>query len=248
MIEDRYYMRRPTGGVYRSATFTLIVLNVVLFVLELWGSQFFPTTGYLALSSDGLRSGYVWQLLTFQFMHANLMHLVFNCLAIYLFGSQLEEAVGRRSFWILYLSSGVVGGLLQASLGIVLKGSFQAPVVGASAGAYGLTAAFALLFPDIRLFPIPIRAKHLLPISAIIALVFMFVPSAGGGNVAHAAHFGGLVAGYLFVKYAVHWNFRWPQFGRVRRPPLRRLVKVPAQKAGTWREAEAAEEDGKKQD
>jgi hypothetical protein len=176
-------------------------------------------------------------------MHANLVHLVLNCLAIYIFGSQVEEALGRKSFYALYFTSGVVGGLVQALLGIFLKGSFEAAVVGASAGAYGLTAAFALLYPDLRLFPIPIRAKYLLPISIGVALFSIFIPSTGRSNVAHAAHLGGLVAGYLFVRYAVHWNFRWPQFGNVKRRPVRRLVKVPSHKPSTWREPDSAEED-----
>jgi hypothetical protein len=190
-----------------------------------------------------LRHGYLWQLLTFQFMHATPMHLILNCVAIYIFGSQVEEALGRKSFYALYLSSGVFGGLVQALLGVFLKGSFEAPVVGASAGAYGLTAAFALLYPDLRLFPFPIQAKYLLPISIAVALFSMFVPSKTGSNVAHAAHLGGLVAGYLFVRYAVHWNFRWPQIGNVKRRPVRRLVKVPAHQPSNWPKAEVAEEE-----
>jgi membrane associated rhomboid family serine protease len=247
MIEDRYYMRRPAGGVYRSATFALIVMNAVAFLAQLVVEPRFPSaTEFLALSSGGLRHGYVWQLLTFQFMHANFTHLLFNCLAIYMFGSEVEEAVGRRSFWTLYLSSGVFGGLFQALLGILLPGTmFEAPVVGASAGAFGLTAAFALLFPDriiLLFFFIPLRAKYLLPLSMVLAVALMFTPSQGAG-VAHAAHMGGMAAGYVFVRYAVHWNFKWPRLGRLPRRPARRMLKVPVQKPGSWRESEPIEED-----
>src|SRR5258705_11884248 len=111
MIEDRYYMRRPAGNVYRSATFTLIVLNVVVFLGEVALRGWEPgAPGWFSLSADGLRHGYFWQLLTFQFLHANLTHLLFNCLAIYLFGTQVEEALGRKGLYALYFSSGVLGG------------------------------------------------------------------------------------------------------------------------------------------
>jgi membrane associated rhomboid family serine protease len=251
MIEDRYYMRRPSGGVYRSATFTLIVLNVVAFLIEfaILGPSLRFTAGasVFALSADGLRHGYVWQLITFQFMHGGLIHLLLNCLAIYVFGTGVEEALGRKSFYALYFSSGIFGGLVQAGLGMLLKGTiFEAPVVGASAGAFGLTAAFALLYPDsilMLLFVIPVRAKYLLPLSAAMAIAFMLMPSRGG-NVAHAAHLGGMVAGYVFVRYAVHWQFRWPsRAGKLRRRPSRRLIRVPANKPSDWRDTVPVEED-----
>lgn len=243
-------MRRPSGSVYRSATFTLIALNVVAFLVQiaLQGSSL-PVTrgaGLFALSADGLRHGYVWQLVTFQFMHANFLHLLLNCVAIYIFGTGVEEALGRKSFYVLYFSSGILGGLVQAVLGLVLKGSiFEAPVVGASAGAFGLTAAFALLYPDSLLmlfFVIPVKAKYLLPFSVVMAVIFMIVPSKGG-NVAHAAHLGGMVAGYIFVKYAVHWQFRWPRRTQTRRRSTRRLIRVPANKPSDWRDTVPVEEE-----
>lgn len=243
-------MRRPSGSVYRSATFTLIALNVVAFLVQiaLQGSSlpFTRGAGLFALSADGLRHGYVWQLVTFQFMHANFLHLLLNCVAIYIFGTGVEEALGRKSFYVLYFSSGILGGLVQAVLGLVLKGSiFEAPVVGASAGAFGLTAAFALLYPDSLLmlfFVIPVKAKYLLPFSVVMAVIFMIVPSKGG-NVAHAAHLGGMVAGYIFVKYAVHWQFRWPRRTQTRRRSTRRLIRVPANKPSDWRDTVPVEEE-----
>src|SRR5215813_13559945 len=137
MLEDRYYMRRGAFRPRRSATVLLLFANIVAFVIQNALYRFVPgfdTLGNLALSIDGLRHGYAWQLLSFQFMHANLLHLLGNCFAIYLFGRDVEEALGTRSFWILYLTSGIVGGLVQALAGIALGGAFAAPVVGASAG------------------------------------------------------------------------------------------------------------------
>ena len=88
----------------------------------------------LALSKTAILEGHVWQLLTFQFMHANWMHLLGNCVAIFVFGRDVEEALGRKNFLTLYFSSGIIGGLFQALAGVFLGGSFAGPVVGASAG------------------------------------------------------------------------------------------------------------------
>ena len=248
MIEDRQYMRRPARDVYRSATVTLIVINVLVFVSQqLFPHWYYSVESYVALSPEGLKHGYVWQLLTFQFMHANWTHLICNCLTLFFLGNPVEQALGRASFYALYYSSGALGGLVQALLGIFVQGPmFGAAVVGASAGTCGLLAAFALLYPDSLLllfFIIPIRAKYLLPLGIAVAVVFMFAPSAGG-NIAHAAHLGGMIAGFLFVRYAVHWNFHWPQLSRVRKTPRRRrLVRVPAHKPGGWKDTMPVEED-----
>ena len=81
-------------------------------------------------------------------MHGGWLHLLLNCWAIYVFGRELEDALGRGRFLALYFASGVIGGLFQALIGVLLGGVFAAPVVGASAGAFGLVAAFATLFPE----------------------------------------------------------------------------------------------------
>jgi hypothetical protein len=184
------------------------------------------------------------------------MHLISNCIVIFFLGRPVEEALGRKSFLILYFSSGIVGGLCQTLVGVVgnvlgfhdYAFHFLGPVVGASAGGFGLTAAFALLFPDqiLLLFMIiPIRAKYLLWLSIAVAGWGVVFPDRGlfGPNVADAAHLGGILAGFIFVKYAVHWHFQWPQLNRRARPPMRRLVKVHSQKPGWGRDKVVIEED-----
>jgi hypothetical protein len=118
-------------------------------------------------------------------------------------------------------------------------------VVGASAGAAGLIAAFAVTFPDtilLLMFVIPMPAKFLLLIEAGVAIAGIIYPTSFGPGVAHAAHLGGMITGLLFVRYAVHWRFRWPQINRPRARPLRRLVNVPANKPG-WRHEPPEAED-----
>src|SRR5262245_40397054 len=126
MLEDRLYMRRPGFEPRRSVTVMLVAANVVAFFLQWIALQFwhFRVYDYLALSVEGLRQGYVWQLLTFQFLHGGIFHLAMNCITIFIFGREVEEALGRRSFLALYLTSGVMGGLVHALAGALLGGRF----------------------------------------------------------------------------------------------------------------------------
>ena len=229
-------------------TVLLVIANIVAFVLQMVLQNAVPgSSGYLALSVEGLSRGYVWQLLTFQFMHSGPIHLLLNCWAIYMFGRDVEQALGRRSFLTLYFSTGIMGGLLQAAFDVVLAKIVHQPellrmhVVGASAGAFGLIAAFAMLFPErplmLLLFfiiPVNMRAKFLLLFEGLLALfgiVYATRPSSGP-HIADAAHLGGMLTGIIFVRYAVHWE--WPRFDRAKRRPLRPLVKAPSQKSALW--------------
>ncbi len=216
----------------------LVILNVAAFILQLIVTRFslVSLNRYFFLSLNGLEHGYIWQLLTFQLLHGGWFHLLLNCLAIFMIGRDVEEALGRQRFLILYFSSGVVGGLVQILMGLLLSGRHSGPVVGASAGAFGLIAAFAMLYPErvltlliFFIIPVSMRAKFLLLFSTILAVVGILFPT---DNVAHAAHLGGILAGMAFIRYAAHWQ--WPSFARSRRRPLRPLVKVHSQKASPW--------------
>ncbi len=240
-------MRSTPFNPRRSVTVTLMLVNVAVFFLQLGLRQFSnlePTFfGYCALSVEGLKHGYLWQLLTYQFMHAGVLHLFFNCWAIYVFGHDVEEALGRNSYLALYLSSGIVGGLVQTLAGIFLGGVFAIPVVGASAAAFGLCAAFATLFPDriiLLFFVLPVRAKYFLYGALVLAILGVLRPT---GQVADAAHLGGVLAGLGFVRYASHWDWHWPRFQRPRRQPARRLVKVTSVTGGLWGKNKAATEE-----
>ena len=240
MLADRYYMRRPAFRLRWSATMALLVVNVVAFVLQSAVERFsnFPTNAWFALSVEGLRHGYAWQLLTYQLMHGGLLHLALNCWMIYVFGREVEETLGRNSFLTLYFTSGVIGGLFQALAGVLLGGAFALPVVGASAGASGLLAAFATLYPErplmLLLFfiiPVNMRAKFLLLFGGLVTLFGLVVPT---GNIAHAAHLGGLLTGIVFVRYAIYWHWHWPRLRRTPPRPLRPLVKAPLRVSAQW--------------
>src|ERR1035438_2063723 len=179
MLEDRHYMRQPAFRSFWSATVVLLVVNVVAFILQnvLYRFSTIPVDDWFALSVGGLKHGFVWQLLTYQFMHGGWLHLLLNCWAIYVFGREVEDTLGRNSFLTLYFASGVIGGLFQGLAGVLLPERFGGPVVGASAGAFGLVAAFATLYPErplmLLLFfiiPVNMRAKFLMLFGGLVTL------------------------------------------------------------------------------
>jgi membrane associated rhomboid family serine protease len=219
MLEDRDYMRQP--AYYRprvSFTVALLIVCAIVFIIECVTCGYpplFSTDNYFALSVEGLKRGYVWQLLTYQFMHAGLLHILLNAWAIYIFGRAIEDALGPKNFLILFLSSGVIGGIFQALAGWLWPDYFGGAVVGASAGAFGLVAAFAVLFPERELtlllffiLPLRLRARTLLILSAALAVAGLIWH---GSNIANAAHLGGMLTGIVFVRQFIQG--RWPQWG-----------------------------------
>lgn len=241
MLDDRDYMRQPEyrdpifRGFRWSWTVVLIAAYALVLIAELVAGNF-PTANrffydYLALSKEGLSRGFVWQLVTYQFMHAGFLHLLFNSWAIFIFGRELETILGGKKFLALIFSSGIVGGVFQIAAAILFPSQFGGWVVGASAGAFGLVAAFALIFPERDLqmlvffiIPITIRAKTLLIISAVLAVVGMLVPS---NHVANAAHLGGMAMGCFFVKVILRSGWS-PMTG-----PLRLFRKAEPEEAAS---------------
>jgi membrane associated rhomboid family serine protease len=199
---------------YPSATLALILVTTTVFILQNLADSLNQFAVYpdFALSLNGLHHGRVWQLLTFQFLHLPLVdggafHLLGNLYVIYLFGGALEKTLGKVALVKLYLLSGTVGGLLQMTGGMLAPEQFGVAVVGASAGAFGLVAAVAMMQPRLRLhlffLPMPIRADLLLTLGVTVTVAGLFLPS---GHVAHCAHLGGILTGFLFARRQLRRN------------------------------------------
>jgi membrane associated rhomboid family serine protease len=245
MLEDRDYMRQPAWqGPRVSFTILLLIVNGAVFLLQLLASHSLRgleiQDTYFALSLDGLKQGYLWQLVTFQFMHAGWMHLLFNSLAIYFFGTPVEAALGPRRFLTLYLASGVIGGLVQMLLALVFP-LFGGTLVGASAGAYGLVAAFAVLHWAERFtlfiyfFPVSMRGRTLLWVSLGLAGIGLLNPAS---HIANAAHLGGILTGFVFVRQFVQGGWALPRWNfPPRRSRLRELAATRAGQKSLWRSA-----------
>lgn len=143
-----------------------------------------------------------WTIVTYMFLHDpnGWSHILFNMIALYFFGPRVEERIGSRHFAIMYFLSGIAGALLSMAL------SFNAPILGASAGVFGVMMAFAYFWPDTPiymwgLFPIP--AAALVVVTTILALAGGFIPFLGG-NIAHFAHLGGYAGAFLYLKWLGH--------------------------------------------
>jgi membrane associated rhomboid family serine protease len=213
MLSERAYMQQRRPAWWQSATIILVVLNVIAFLFQ---SKVIPPTineTFLELSPEGLLHGYIWQLLSYQFMHGGWMHLLLNCWGLFVFGRGVEWTVGKGRFLLLYFISGVIGGLFQVLAGVLWPQFYSGSTVGASAGVMGVIATFAMLFPNQGLvlflfyvIPIKMRAKTLVWLLLVFTAVGISFPHASwrfllGGNVAHFGHLGGLLTGLAFARF-----------------------------------------------
>jgi len=190
------FWRRPLAYRFYNATIALIVVNVVIFLLNIVVPRSF---GYLALVPYlVVRQGTIWQVVTYMFVHGGTWHILFNMLALFLFGSPLERRLGSSEFLLYYFVSGVGAGLATLAVNWY-TGLAAVPVVGASGAIYGLLLAYATLYPEARLFIFglfPLRAPIAVLLFAGIALLSTFTATRSG--VAHLTHLAGLVFGYLY--------------------------------------------------
>ena len=189
-------------------TQALLLLNVAMFCIDLFLGPWFPRL----LALWPLENGFMpWQVVTYSFLHGGIGHLFFNMLGLWMFGSELERLWGPKRFLQFYFASVLTAAACQLVV-TALIGSPN-PTVGASGGLFGLLLAFGMLFPNrtiMPLFPpIPMKAKVFVALFGGLELLFGLL---GTGNVAHFAHLGGMLGGFLMIRY---WRGQSP-FGRKR--------------------------------
>ena len=163
----------------------------------------------------------IWQPLTYLFVHSGIWHLVWNMFALWVFGCDVERTWGTQRFFFFYFFTGV-----GASLFIMLLGEPQTLTVGASGAVLGVLVAFAMFFPNrpitlllFFVFPITLKAKHLAIGYAVLTFLFL-ISGPQGGNISHLGHFGGMVLGYLYVRYSDVMRSRFDDFaGGLGSPP-----------------------------
>lgn len=195
-------MRQSTGGLPVTATAWLVIAICAIFGIQCIDAAYFhgEWTGRLALFGPDILRGQVWELLTFQFLHGGILHLLCNAMALWWVGRYAENLMGRNRMLLAYFGSGLVGGMLEAALAILFPLQSAGVIMGASAGIAGLTAIFCLRERDSTILIagiVPVRSLHFLYGFAGISLFFVLVPV--GPHWAHAAHLGGLLTGALWV-------------------------------------------------
>ena len=181
------------------ATQALIIANVAVFLLEYSGSV--PLEAFALWPGANFQP---WQLVTYGFLHdpSGFAHIFFNMFALYMFGSDIERLFGSRFYLAYYLVSVIVAGVCHLVVTSVI-GAQATPMVGASGGVYGLLLAFGWYFPQRRVMllipPIPMQARTFVIVFGVIEFVFGITGTQAG--VAHFAHLGGMLGGWLMIQY-----------------------------------------------
>ena len=166
---------------------------------------------------------YLWQLFTYIFLHGDIPHILFNLLALWMFGGELENLWGSRRFLFYFFFCGIGAGMITVLCTMILTPQYQfVPVIGASGAIYGILLAFGWLFPNrpiyvYFLFPIP--AKYFVAIFGF--LEFIYFSRGGGGGISHITHLGGLLFGFVYMAYPVirqkirrdYYKRKWSQKG-----------------------------------
>jgi membrane associated rhomboid family serine protease len=198
-------------GPMTPAVKALLVANAGMFVLVVMLGLVWPEAArqvalHLALSPENVLEAWEWwQPVTYMFLHAGLFHLLFNMLALWMFGVELERLWGTRFFTRYYFVVGVGSGLIMVAMSLmpVALGDrlYVTRTVGASGAIFGLLLAYGLQFPHRRIylyFLFPIPARYFVMIVGAISLYATVIDQAGG--IAHAVHLGGLIVGYAYLR------------------------------------------------
>jgi membrane associated rhomboid family serine protease len=211
-LSDRQYQRsdpREGGGFFSQLTPVvkwLLIANVGIYFLDLLLDKPLRNFGAFAIQSAVL-GGRIWEFITFQFLHGSLGHVLFNSLGLFFFGPWMERWWGSKKFLIYYLLCGVAGGIFFTLLVMsrVLPGNdFYTPLVGASAGIYGILVGVAVIAPNLRVslyFPPIELSMRQLAIALMVISVGSILLRFGGNEGGEAGHLGGAIAGFLLIRY-----------------------------------------------
>lgn len=202
-----------------SALMLIMIANVVVFAIQLMTETRVASpagwvksdkaTEALSLISSEVRNGQIYRLFTYMFIHGDFFHIFFNMWGLYIFGSLLESRIGAARFFNLYVSSGLCG----AGLWMLSNWDSSIPCLGASGAVFGIIIATAMFFPDLRIMllfpPIPMKLKTFAIVFAFLEVVFELMKIQSG--VAHLAHLGGFLGGYIYIKM-LYKNEVWDMF------------------------------------
>ncbi len=215
----RPYSGDSGRGVFPPAIKWLMILNVAAFL----GPRVFYLNLGLINAVFGLVPAYVfgkffiWQFVTYMFLHGGTWHLFMNMFILWMFGAELEREWGTREFLKFFFITGIGAGFINFVFGVFNPVSSHIPVIGASGAIYGILVAYAILFPERRVylyFLIPVKVKFLV----IFLIVIEFLSTYRADGIAHFAHLGGALFGFLYLRKNWRWKLRkWSPDELIRR-------------------------------
>ena len=203
---NQYGYRRPVdNSAIPNVIFVLLIANGLIFALQQVQAQFMLLNFALwpLQTPEGWPSFKPWQLISYGFLHSNsnLGHIFFNMFGLWMFGRDLERMMGPQRFLVYYMTCVIGAGVVQLVFAGIQGATY--PTIGASGGLFGILLAYGLAFPDrtvmLLIPPIPMKAKYFV---IVYGLLELFLGVSGlAPNIAHFAHLGGMLFGYLLLRY-----------------------------------------------
>jgi len=195
------------GGGMTPAVKTLLIANGIVYLFQmLVGPQIIMVLGLIPRFSWSRL--FIWQFITYMFLHGNFFHILLNMYALWVFGTEVERMWGRREFYKYYFITGIGAGVIHT----ILTPMSTIPTIGASGAVMGVLTAYAVMFPNreitlLLFFILPVRMR-----ARTLALLFVGMSLLGGisgsaDGIAHFAHLGGMLVGYIYMKRGL--NFGW---------------------------------------
>ncbi len=195
-----YY--RPTFGMIGPGLKNLLLANIAVFVAQILIPSLVNPYIFGLVPVLVIKKLFIWQLVTYMFLHGGFGHIFFNMFALWMFGMELERTWGTREFVKYYFITGISAGISS----LLWNWGSPYPTIGASGAVYGILAAYALFFPDRYVylyFLFPIKMKYLALILGAIEFLSMYQ----NDGIAHIAHLGGMVVGYFYLRHRYkHWG------------------------------------------
>lgn len=184
----------------------LLLLNLVIYFADMLVFEFAIRNEFAFSIQSALMEYRLWEFLSFQFIHASLGHVLFNCLGLFFFGPWMERWWGAKRFLFFYLVCGVGGAVFYSGLaltGVLTGNNLQTDLVGASAGIYGILVGVAVIAPEMRvslLFPPITLTMRQLALALLVISVGAIVLKLGGNEGGEAGHLGGAIMGFILMK------------------------------------------------
>ncbi|MDL2229276.1 rhomboid family intramembrane serine protease [Treponema sp. OttesenSCG-928-L16] len=200
------FLRRPFRYRYDSTVLVLIGINILIFILQ----QIYPRfTFYAALNPVAVMHGWVWQFVSYMFAHGGVSHILFNMLALFIFGTQVERQMGSKEFLLYYFVTGILAGVFSFIV-YWFTGSYRVLLMGASGAIFAVQLAYATFFPNAVVLLwgiIPLRAPVM--VLGFTALELFSSITGRQSGVAHLTHLAGFAFGWLYflVRFGLNpWN------------------------------------------